>query len=65
MACNPNRPFGRLWSKLGLLQAAIKDPKADSTTLRFGKFFKGFRSIDAVNVGSVGQRAAKLQSLKL
>ena len=39
MESNPNRPFGRLWSKLGVLYAPIKDPKADSTTLRFGTLF--------------------------
>ena len=59
MESNPNRPFGRLLSKLGVLYAALKDPKADSTTLRFAHFF------DAVNIGSVGQRAAKLLSVKL
>ena len=43
----------------------MKGPKADSTTLRFGTLFEGFRAFDAVNMGSVGQRTAKLLSFKL
>ena len=48
MKSNPNRPFVRLSCKLG-------DPKADSTSLRFGTFFKGFTAESKTNrsLGSV------------
>ena len=65
MACNPNRPFGKLLCKWGDFEWAKTTFKIMLASWFLVCFFKRFRSFNAEKLESVDQRALKLLAIKL
>ena len=65
MESNPNRHFTSLWCKIRSLWESKMTLKMLPASWYLLYLFKGFRSFNIVNMGSVGQRASKLLAVKV
>ena len=65
MACNPNRPFGKLLCKWGDFERAKTNFKMLLASWFLVCSLKRVRSLNAENLGSVDKRASKLLTIKV